>query len=121
MKKVKSNDEIYVPSYDPLGDQIIKIPIKFNKSLNVKEIKTIIIPDKFEKEGDGALAKRYIGNQYLPNLDPFIMFDEYKVKLPAGFPDHPHKGMELVTYMKEGTMLYEDCEGNKGKLEAGDV
>lgn len=43
------------------------------------------------------------------------------MKLPAGFPDHPHRGFETVTYMLDGTMLHEDFKGNKGNLEPGDI
>lgn len=43
-------------------------------------------------EGQGAKVIRIIGNQYLRKMDPFLMLDLFKVKLPAGFPDHPHRG-----------------------------
>lgn len=46
-------------------------------------------------------------------LDPFLMLDFFNVKLPGGFPDHPHRGFETVTYMLEGNMLHEDFKGNK--------
>ena len=49
------------------------------------------------------------------------MFDEYKVELPWGFLDHPHRGMEAITYLKEGTLRYEDSKNGWGKLKAGDV
>ena len=49
------------------------------------------------------------------------MLDLFNVKLPAGFPDHPHRGMETVTYMISGSILHEDFKGNKGDLTAGDV
>ena len=44
------------------------------------------------KEGDGAQVIRIIGNAFLKKMDPFLMLDLAKVKLPAGFPDHPHRG-----------------------------
>ena len=54
----------------------------------------------FQDEGAGAKVIRIIGNQYLPKLDPFLMLDYFHVKLPAGFPDHPHRGFETITYMQ---------------------
>jgi len=61
------------------------------------------------------------GNQHLRNLDPFLMLDYFNLKLPAGFPDHPHRGFETVTYVLEGSVFHEDFKGNKGKLEPGDI
>ena len=66
-------------------------------------------------EGQGALVRRTIGRPELRNLDPFLMLDEFRVKLPAGFPDHPHRGFETVTYMhpeSPGAFTHEDCKGN---------
>ena len=65
--------------------------------------------------------KRFIGNRHVPDLDPFLMLDHFRVKLPAGFPDHPHRGMETVTYMKSGNVLHEDFKGNAGSLGPGDM
>lgn len=55
------------------------------------------------------------------NLDPFLMLDLFRVKLPAGFPDHPHRGFETVTYMLEGEVLHEDFKGHKGAIGPGDI
>ncbi|KAL4453353.1 hypothetical protein ABPG74_017560 [Tetrahymena malaccensis] len=74
-----------------------------------------------EDEGVGARVIRVIGSHFCRRLDPFLMLDYFMVKLPAGFPDHPHRGFETVTYMLEGTMLHEDFKGNKGTLEPGDI
>jgi len=49
------------------------------------------------------------------------MLDNFKVSLPAGFPDHPHRGMETVIYMISGEIMHEDSKGNAGKLGPGDV
>jgi len=51
-----------------------------------------VFKPSWQAEGQGARVLRVIGNQYLKNLDPFLMLDFFKVKLPAGFPDHPHRG-----------------------------
>ena len=76
---------------------------------------------KEQAEGVGARVKRFIGVRNLPNLDPFLMLDNFNVKLPGGFPDHPHRGMETVTYMLSGAIKHEDFKGNAGDLEGGDV
>jgi len=49
------------------------------------------------------------------------MLDLFKVKLPAGFPDHPHRGFETVTYLISGEACHEDFRGHKGNLLPGDV
>ena len=55
-----------------------------------------------QNEGVGARVRRFIGVENLRNLDPFLMLDLFKVALPAGFPAHPHRGFETVTYMLSG-------------------
>ena len=49
------------------------------------------------------------------------MLDYFKVKLPSGFPDHPHRGFETVTYMKQGYIMHEDFRGHWGEIGPGDV
>ncbi|KAI9467716.1 RmlC-like cupin domain-containing protein [Zychaea mexicana] len=49
------------------------------------------------------------------------MLDEFDVKAPGGFPDHPHRGFETVTYMLEGEFLHEDFKGHKGRIGPGDL
>ena len=66
-------------------------------------------------------VRRFIGTDTLPRLDPFLMLDWACVCLPAGAPDHPHRGQETVSYVLSGSMYHEDCEGHKGKLGPGDV
>jgi len=62
-----------------------------------------------------------IGVRDNPNLDPFLMLDCFRVKLPAGFPDHPHRGFETVTYMIDGETHHEDFTGHKGCISGGDI
>ena len=73
-------------------------------------------------DGDGVLLNRVIGIQAVPRLDPFLMLDFIEsAALPAGFPDHMHRGFETVTYLVKGKFYHEDFKGNKGELNAGDV
>ena len=89
-------------------------------NLKLKSIKQAF-KAREQPEGVGAKVKRFIGNRHIPDLDPFLMFDHFNVKLPAGFPDHPHRGMETVTYMLDGEILHEDSRGNAGRLGPGDM
>ncbi|HEX3065946.1 MAG TPA: pirin family protein [Dongiaceae bacterium] len=76
-------------------------------------------------DGAGVKLTRVIGTQALPDLDPFLMLDEFRSDDPqaylAGFPDHPHRGFETVTYMLAGRMRHHDNKGNKGLLGPGSV
>uniref|UniRef100_A0A0A9FQF2 Pirin-like protein n=1 Tax=Arundo donax TaxID=35708 RepID=A0A0A9FQF2_ARUDO len=74
-----------------------------------------------QPEDQGATVRRSIGRPELRNLDPFLMLDEFSVSKPAGFPDHPHRGFETVTYMLEGAFTHQDFAGHKGTIRAGDV
>ncbi|XP_051528855.1 pirin [Myxocyprinus asiaticus] len=74
-----------------------------------------------QAEGVGARVRRSIGGRELKNLDPFLMLDEFRVGKPAGFPDHPHRGFETVTYLLSGSSAHEDSSGRSGKLEPGDL
>nr|XP_010929841.1 pirin-like protein [Elaeis guineensis] len=72
-------------------------------------------------EGEGAIVRRSIGRTDLKNLDPFILLDEFFVSKPAGFPDHPHRGFEAVTYMLQGAFSHQDFTGHKGTIKTGDL
>jgi len=76
-------------------------------------------------DGAGVKLTRVIGSQALPDLDPFLMLDEFGTDEPqdyiGGFPDHPHRGFETVTYMLDGRMRHCDNHGNQGVLVAGGV
>ncbi len=84
-----------------------------------------VVPAMAAQEGAGVLIHRALGMPMLPDLDPFLMLDEFKNDDPkaymAGFPDHPHRGMETVTYMLAGAMSHADNQGNRGRLGPGDV
>ena len=72
-----------------------------------------------QSEGVGATVRRSIGR--FGYLDPFLMLDEFSVSPPAGFPDHPHRGFETVTYMLEGAFEHEDFCGHRGRIGPGDL
>ena len=76
-------------------------------------------------DGAGVKLKRIVSQQQKNAFDPFILLDEFAsdqaVDYIGGFPDHPHRGFETVTYMLEGAMLHRDHLGNEGHLRAGDV
>ncbi|KAJ1441302.1 RmlC-like cupin domain superfamily [Sesbania bispinosa] len=74
-----------------------------------------------QREGIGAVVRRSIGRFELKYFDPFLVLDEFSVTAPGGFPDHPHRGFETVTYMLQGAVKHEDFEGHKGTIEAGDL
>ncbi|KAJ6710809.1 PIRIN-RELATED [Salix koriyanagi] len=76
---------------------------------------------KLQHEGQGAVVRRSIGRSELKFLDPFLMLDEFSVSPPAGFPDHPHRGFETVTYMLQGGITHQDFAGRKGTIHTGDV
>jgi redox-sensitive bicupin YhaK (pirin superfamily) len=76
-------------------------------------------------EGAGVRLKRSIATRTLDYLDPFLLFDHFGSDNPddylAGFPMHPHRGIETVTYMLDGAVHHRDSIGNSGSIEAGDV
>lgn len=76
-------------------------------------------------DGAGVRLKRVIGQPRLPDLDPFLLLDEFRsddaADYIAGFPEHPHRGFETVTYMLEGRMRHRDNKGNEGLLTPGSI
>jgi quercetin 2,3-dioxygenase len=76
-------------------------------------------------DGAGVKLTRIIGQRDLPDLDPFLLLDEFSSDDPkayiAGFPDHPHRGFETVTYMLAGRMRHRDNKGHEGLLRPGSV
>ncbi|KAI1266198.1 RmlC-like cupin domain-containing protein [Xylariaceae sp. FL1019] len=74
-----------------------------------------------QAEGAGARVRRSIGTPQLRNFSPFLMLDHFSIRPPAGFPDHPHRGQETITYLLNGAVEHEDFAGNAGKIEAGDL
>ncbi|KAL9006103.1 MAG: hypothetical protein Q9188_001123 [Gyalolechia gomerana] len=74
-----------------------------------------------QSEGAGARVRRSIGTPRLRNFSPFLMLDHFTVHPGAGFPDHPHRGQETITYLLKGAVDHEDFAGNAGTIEAGDL
>ncbi len=77
------------------------------------------------KDGDGVKINRNVARKALGTFDPFLLLDEIYSDDPAdyigGFPEHPHRGFETVTYMLEGSMKHKDHMGNEGILNPGSV
>ena len=84
-----------------------------------------VIPSVPTSDGAGVSLRRSLGSQRGLYLDPFLMLDEFFSDNPddylAGFPSHPHRGFETVTYMLDGHMRHQDHLGNTGDLGPGDV
>lgn len=91
---------------------------------HIREVKQLI-KGIATSDGDGVQMMRIIGSPELNMLDPFLLFDAFGSDKPqdyiGGFPSHPHRGFETVTYMLAGKMRHKDSAGNTGVIEAGGV
>ena len=91
---------------------------KFRKMMKVLKSKPTL-------EGAGVHLKRAFGYDEVPLLDPFLLLDHFGSEDPmdymAGFPWHPHRGIETVTYMIRGVVEHGDSIGNRGAIQSGDV
>ncbi len=89
-----------------------------------RKISEIIEPQAVV-EGAGVRLKRSIGTQTLDYLDPFLLLDHFQSTNPAdyqaGFPLHPHRGIETVTYLLTGAVRHRDSVGNTGEIGPGDL
>jgi redox-sensitive bicupin YhaK (pirin superfamily) len=94
------------------------------KMIILRKVVDIIEPI-YVMEGAGVLLRRSIATQRLDYLDPFLLFDHFGSPNPqdylAGFPMHPHRGIETVTYMLDGQVEHKDSIGNSGTIGRGDV
>lgn len=79
----------------------------------MKKVKALTVP-----EGDGVLVKRLMPVHGMMNFDPFVLMDHFDIE-GGGFPDHPHRGFEAITYMLDGGMQHADNLGNKSTVQAG--
>jgi hypothetical protein len=84
-----------------------------------------ILKSKPTIEGAGVHLKRAFGSYQVPSLDPFLLLDDFHSDNPSdyvkGFPWHPHRGIETITYMLFGNVEHGDSMGNKGIIQPGDV
>ena len=89
-----------------------------------RELKQIVVPMR-ASDGAGVQLKRSIATPTLDHLDPFFLFDHFGSENPddyvAGFPMHPHRGIETITYMLDGSVTHRDSIGNSGTIHTGDV
>ena len=96
-----------------------------NSLISVDRVIARTIPAINCEEGAGVKLKRSLGQNADTRLDPFLMLDAFSSDNPddyiAGFPPHPHRGFETVTYMLDGHMLHRDHMGNEGDLRSGGV
>ncbi len=84
-----------------------------------------VLEGQATEDGDGVRLTRIIGGSQLPLLDPFLLLDAFESERPddyiGGFPTHPHRGFETVTYLLAGRMRHADSTGTNGVIEAGGV
>ena len=92
--------------------------------MSIRAVKRIIQPTP-TIEGAGVKLRRGFGFGDTTEFDPFLLFDDFRNDVPrdflAGFPWHPHRGIETITYVLAGTVEHGDSLGNRGALGAGDV
>jgi len=91
----------------------------------IRDIEMVIDPE-YVMEGAGVLLRRSISPRATNEFDPFLLFDHFAFNDPIegpirGFPMHPHRGIETVTYMLEGSTYHRDSLGNSGLIGPGDV
>ncbi len=92
---------------------------------HVRKVKMVVEP-QYVIEGAGVLLRRSIAPKTTNQFDPFLLFDHFAFNDPVegpirGFPMHPHRGIETVTYMLEGSVNHRDSLGNSGLIGPGDV
>ncbi len=84
-----------------------------------------VLKSKPTIEGAGVHLKRVFGNSHVPMFDPFLLLDDFRNTDPylyiKGFPWHPHRGIETITYVLKGDVEHGDSMGNKGVISSGDT
>ena len=92
--------------------------------MSIRPVKRVLTP-KDTIEGAGVRLKRAFGFGQTDDFDPFLLFDDFRNERPedflAGFPWHPHRGIETITYVLAGSVEHGDSLGNTGHLRSGDV
>jgi len=93
-------------------------------SESLRPVAHVVIPEPVV-EGAGVRLRRSIGTRRLDHLDPFLLLDHFESVEPAdyeaGFPYHPHRGIETVTLVRKGEVKHGDSLGHKGSIGAGDI
>lgn len=74
---------------------------------------------KRKKEGEGARVDRAFPTDSFDRIDPFVLLDDFRVEPPHGFPEHPHRGFEAVTFVLEGSFHHQDTSGADKVVHAG--
>jgi len=102
-----------------------RVPLDQVTTANLRRVEEIIDPE-FVIEGAGVLLRRSIAPRTSNEHDPFLLFDHFAFNDPVegpirGFPMHPHRGIETVTYMLDGSVNHRDSLGNAGLIGPGDV
>lgn len=96
----------------------------YTHAVNTRTVKELF-KSKEVMEGAGVRLHRVFSQPEVPKFDPFLLLDDFGSENPddylKGFPWHPHRGIETVTYMKRGEVEHQDSLGNKGTIRAGDV
>ena len=96
-----------------------------DSKLSEKRTLTRLITGMPATDGAGVKLVRVIGQPALQELDPFLLLDAFRSDNPddyiAGFPSHPHRGFETVTYLLDGRMRHKDNAGNEGVIEPGGI
>ena len=92
--------------------------------MSIRPVKSAMIA-RPTMEGAGVHLHRAFGFGQTSDTDPFLLFDDFRGEAPrdymAGFPWHPHRGIETITYVLAGTVEHGDSLGNRGSLKGGDV
>ena len=93
--------------------------------MNIERTLAVTFKAKDTLEGAGVHLKRGFSNVEASRFDPFLLFDDFSSTIPehylAGFPWHPHRGMETVTYILDGAVRHKDSLGNEGVIESGSI
>ena len=104
------------------------VTLDADNSVNNKSIRSVlrIIKSETTQDGEGVTLNRSFPNKFISEFDPFLLLDEMgpvdiKPGKEKGFPDHPHRGFETVTYLLEGKFEHKDSQGHVGTISAGDV
>ena len=99
-----------------------------NSNKNINSIRSVsqIIKSETTQDGEGVTLNRSFPNNFISDFDPFLLLDEIGPTdlIPGkqkGFPNHPHRGFETVTYLLEGKFEHKDSQGHAGIINSGDV